>query len=121
MLSERENSSAVALASLTLPAWSQDTAEPGKAMVDAQCNTCHPLSARVGTGYTEEGWKTVMQMMKNHGAQIRADQEPAMMSYLVKAYPVKGRPDAVIVPPRPIRSRPSGSGQSMIREACALS
>src|SRR4051812_3033138 len=89
---------AVALASLTLPAWAQDTADPGKAMVEGTCNTCHPLSARVGTGYTEDGWKTVMRMMKNHGAPVSAEQEPAMLSYLVKTYPVKGRPDAAIVP-----------------------
>jgi virginiamycin B lyase len=89
---------AVAFASFAVPAWTQDTADPGKAMVEGTCNTCHPLSARVGTGYTPEGWQTVMRMMKNHGAQIPADREPAMMAYLVKAYPVKGRPEAVIVP-----------------------
>src|SRR5690242_9305463 len=89
---------AFAIATLAVPAWSQDTADPGKAAVDGTCNTCHPLSARVGTGYTAEDWKTVLQMMKNHGAQIPADKEPAMYSYLVKTYPVKGRPDAVIVP-----------------------
>src|SRR3954469_19664544 len=97
-LSPTKTAVVAAIAALALPAWSQDTADPGKAMVEGSCNTCHPLSARVGTGYTPEGWKTVMQMMKNHGAQIPADKEPAMMSYLVKTYPVKGRPDAAIVP-----------------------
>jgi virginiamycin B lyase len=86
------------LLALSLPATAQDSANPGKAMVEAQCNSCHPLSARVGTGYTPEGWKTVMQMMKNHGFKPAApDQEAAMMDYLVKTYPVKGRPDANIV------------------------
>ena len=89
---------ATALLTLVVPAWAQDTADAGKALVDAQCNSCHPLTARTGTGYTPEGWKTVMQMMKHHGVQIRPDQEPAMMEYLVKTFPVKGRPDAVIVP-----------------------
>jgi virginiamycin B lyase len=89
---------ALALASVAVPAWTQDSADPGKAMVEGTCNSCHPLSARVGSGYTPEEWKTVMQMMKNNGAQIRADQQPAMMAYLVKTYPVKGRPDAAIVP-----------------------
>src|SRR3954466_6298658 len=89
---------ALALAAFAVPAWSQDSADPGKAMVEGTCNTCHPLSARVGTGYTEDGWKTVMRMMKNHGAPVPAEQEPAMLSYLVKTYPVKGRPDAAIVP-----------------------
>src|SRR3954454_4927134 len=97
-LSPTQTLVAVALAAFAVPAWSQDSADPGKAMVEGTCNTCHPLSARVGTGYTEDGWKTVMRMMKNHGAPVPAEQEPAMLSYLVKTYPVKGRPDAAIVP-----------------------
>jgi len=97
-LSPTQTLVAVALASLAVPAWSQDSSDPGKAMVEGTCNTCHPLSARVGTGYTEDGWKTVMRMMKNHGAPVSAEQEPQMLAYLVKTYPVKGRPDAAIVP-----------------------
>jgi virginiamycin B lyase len=81
-----------------LPAWSQDGPDAGKAIVDAQCNTCHPLAARVGTGYTPEGWDTVLRMMMNQGAPITAEQVPAIKEYLVKTYPVKGRPDAVLVP-----------------------
>jgi virginiamycin B lyase len=73
-------------------------AQEGKALVDKQCNTCHPLSARVGTGYTEEGWKTVMRMMANHGAKYSPEEVSTMMDYLVKTYPVKGRPDAVLAP-----------------------
>ena len=84
--------------SIALPAWSQDAADPGKALVDAQCNSCHPLSARVGSGYTPHEWDTVLRMMTNHGAPISAEQLPVIKSYLVKTYPVKGRPDAVIVP-----------------------
>jgi len=79
-------------------AWAQDRLEEGKALVEKQCNTCHPLTARVGSGYTEEGWKTVMRMMANHGAQYPAERVSLMMGYLVKTYPVKGRPDAVLVP-----------------------
>ena len=55
-------------ASFALSTSAQDSADPGKAMVDATCNSCHPLSARVGTGYTPEGWDTVLRMMQNHGA-----------------------------------------------------
>jgi len=89
---------AAALASFALPAWTQDTADPGKAMVDAQCNSCHPLAARVGTGYTPEGWDTVLRMMMNHGVSIPADNLPLMKTYLAKTYPVKGRPDAAVIP-----------------------
>jgi virginiamycin B lyase len=83
--------------SLGFPAFAQDAADAGKALVDAQCNVCHPLSARIGTGYTPEGWDTVIQMMLNHGAQLSAEKLPLMKAYLVKTYPVKGRPDAVLV------------------------
>jgi len=72
--------------------------DEGKKMVDATCNTCHPLAARVGTGYTPEGWDTVLRMMANQGAPIAGENLPAMKAYLVKTYPVKGRPDAVVVP-----------------------
>ncbi|MGH8741352.1 MAG: hypothetical protein ACREUN_10595, partial [Burkholderiales bacterium] len=58
---------ATALASTAAAAWGQDTSERGKALVDAQCNSCHALTARTGSGYTKEGWNTVMRMMTNHG------------------------------------------------------
>src|SRR2546426_759439 len=89
---------ASALLSFAVPSWSQDVADRGKAMVDAQCNSCHPIGARVGSGYTLEGWKTVMRMMTNHGVAIPPDQIGPMTDYLAKTYPVKGRPDAVVVP-----------------------
>ena len=61
------------LLSFAVPSWSQDTADPGKAAVDAQCNSCHPIGARVGSGYTPEGWDTVLRMMTNHGVAIAPD------------------------------------------------
>ncbi len=87
---------ASALMALAAPAWSQD-AKDGKAMVDATCNACHPLSARVGTGYDERGWNTVLRMMMNQGAPVPPEAAPAMLDYLIKTYPVKGRPEAVVV------------------------
>jgi virginiamycin B lyase len=87
----------LALASVALPSWSQDTADRGKAFVDAQCNSCHAIGARTGSGYTPEGWDTVLRMMTNLGVPIGPDQLAPMKEYLVKTYPVKGRPDAVIV------------------------
>src|SRR5260221_10413533 len=89
---------ASALLAFAAPSWSQDVANTGKALVDATCNTCHPLNARTGTGYTPEGWDTVLRMMTNHGVQIPADKLPMMKEYLAKTYPVHGRPAAVIVP-----------------------
>ena len=68
-------------------------------------NSCHPIGARTGSGYTLEGWKTVMRMMTNHGVPIPPDQIGPMTEYLAKVYPVKGRPVAVIVPGPHPRSR----------------
>lgn len=71
-----------------LPAWGQGSSEgKGKALVDGACNTCHPLSARVGSGYTAKGWQTVMRMMTNQGAPVPKDQVAAMTDYLIKTYP----------------------------------
>jgi len=87
---------ASAFLACTAPTWAQSP--EGKAIVDATCNSCHPLNARVGSGYTPEGWKTVLRMMSNHGAPIQPEQLPSMLDYLSKTYPVKGRPDAAVVP-----------------------
>ena len=64
-----------ALLAATLPAGAQELPEgSGKEAVAATCNTCHPLLTRVGSGYTVDGWHTVMRMMVNQGALIPADQ-----------------------------------------------
>jgi cytochrome c5 len=45
-----------ALFAATLPAGAQELPEgSGKEAVAATCNTCHPLLARVGSGYTVDG------------------------------------------------------------------
>ena len=88
-----------ALLCLALPASGQELPEgKGKEMVAASCNTCHPFYARLGAGYTAEGWRTVMRMMANHGVAIPPDQLPTMTEYLIKNFPEKGKPAAVVVP-----------------------
>src|SRR5216684_1582324 len=91
---------AAALLCPVLAAWAQKEMPDasGKALVDAQCNSCHALTARTGSGYTPEDWKTVMRMMMNHGVNIAPDQLAPMTDYLAKTFPVTGRPAAVLVP-----------------------
>ena len=100
-MSKTVHSAALAAASLccAFAAWAQGSAEEkGKALVDAKCNSCHPIGARTGSGYDAAGWKTVMRMMTNHGVPIAKGEMEPMMAYLTKTYPVKGRPAAVLVP-----------------------
>src|SRR5204863_9020496 len=43
-----------------LPVWGQKSSgDKGKELVDAHCNSCHALTARVGSGYDAKGWHTV--------------------------------------------------------------
>jgi virginiamycin B lyase len=81
-----------------IPAWGQNLPDgPGKDIVAGMCNTCHPLSARIGSGYTVDGWKTVLRMMVNQGAEITTDDLPVLTEYLSKNFPEKGRPAGAIV------------------------
>ncbi|HEX2566863.1 MAG TPA: hypothetical protein VHL85_08375 [Burkholderiales bacterium] len=77
-------------------AYGQD--HDGKKLVDGTCNTCHPLSARVGSGYTPEGWQTVMKMMVNQGAPVQAENVPTMLDYLTKTYPEQQKPEGKATP-----------------------
>jgi virginiamycin B lyase len=70
---------------------------PGKELVAVQCNSCHPFYARVGAGYTAQGWRTVMRMMLNHGVAIPPDQLATMTEYLAKNFPERTKPIGVIV------------------------
>src|SRR2546422_1708529 len=67
-------------------------------MVAAFCNSCHPFYARLGGGYTPEGWRTVMRMMANHGVNVPADQVATITEYLTKNFPEKGKPTGVVIP-----------------------
>jgi virginiamycin B lyase len=88
-----------ALFASTLPALTQELPEgEGKEAVAATCNNCHLLLARVGSGYTAEGWHTVMRMMVNQGTAIPVDQAEEMMQYLIKTFPEKGKPTGMSVP-----------------------
>ena len=90
---------AVALLCSAPSAWSQELPEgKGKELVATQCNSCHPFQARVGAGYTEAGWRTVLRMMTNFGVAIPSEQLATMTEYLAKNFPEKTKPVGVVVP-----------------------
>jgi virginiamycin B lyase len=68
---------------------------PGKEIAATYCNACHTLLSRVGSGYTPEGWHTVLRMMTNNGVIVPPDQFAALEDYLVKNFPEKPKPAGV--------------------------
>jgi virginiamycin B lyase len=85
-----------ALSCLALPTLGQDLPEgKGKEMVVAQCTVCHQF--RAGSGYTSQGWNTVVRMMVNHGAPIPKDDIAPITQYLIKNFPEKPKPAGVVV------------------------
>src|SRR5215470_10680589 len=70
---------------------------PGKQVVTAVCGGCHDIN-RLRIGYTPEGWRTVVRMMQNVDTPVPADQWDTVTDYLIKSFPERQRPAAVVVP-----------------------
>ena len=69
---------------------------PGKSTVVALCGGCHDIN-RLRAGYTPAGWRTVMRMMLNFDVPVPKDQIDTVTDYLIKSFPERPRPAAVIV------------------------
>jgi virginiamycin B lyase len=69
---------------------------PSKQRFVDTCGGCHDIN-RVRIGYTQEGWLTVVRMMQNMNAPVPADEWGAMTDYLMKSFPERQRPPAVLV------------------------
>ena len=67
----------------------------GKAIVQNRCSACHGLNMLPNqSGSTAEQWQKVFSTM----VALPGDQPTVVSNYLAKSFPVKGKPDAVIVP-----------------------
>lgn len=62
----------------------------------ATCDGCHDIN-RVRVGYTAEGWLTVVRMMQNAHAPVPAEEWGAMTDYLIRNFPERSRPEAVVI------------------------
>src|SRR5262245_12191853 len=99
---------ALILIELAAPAQAQDTAKewPEGAMKQRftdTCGACHDIN-RIRVGYTPQGWLTVVRMMQNFDTPISAEEWPAMTEYLMKNFPERQRPSAVILS-GPVKAR----------------
>ena len=70
---------------------------PGKDTFLAICGGCHDIN-RSRAGYTPQGWRTVMHMMQSTSmAPVPQDQIGTLTEYLIKSFPERPRPPAVII------------------------
>ena len=108
MLKALTSSVLLALLVQANPAHAQYTAKdwpegPMKQRFAETCGLCHDIN-RIRVGYTPEGWLTVVRMMQNFDAPITAEEWPAMTEYLIKNFPERPRPPAVIIA-GPVKAR----------------
>jgi virginiamycin B lyase len=89
-----------ALLSFALPVHGQITLPDGngKDAVQAACSQCHGLTRVVQSGYDRDGWRNVVAMMRNAGAQVPPDRVDVIVEYLAKNFAPRSSPDAVIIP-----------------------
>jgi virginiamycin B lyase len=80
------------------PARAQLPPGPGRDVVAAKCTTCHAFEARVGNGYTLEGWNTVLRMMTNFGVPLTTAELAEITPYLATNFPEKNKSPAVAIP-----------------------
>jgi virginiamycin B lyase len=69
---------------------------PGKQTFLAFCGGCHDLN-RARAGYAPEGWRTVVGMMLNFDVPVPPDQVDTLTDYLIKSFPERPRPAAVVI------------------------
>src|SRR5205085_11958873 len=73
-------------------------ASEGRDLVAQTCYACHVFEKRVGSGYTPEGWNTVLRMMVIQGAPLTTEDSAQLKPYLVKNFPEKNKAPAVLMP-----------------------
>jgi len=81
--------------------------------VEERCTKCHWLENIQRSGYSAEGWKNTISMMRNVGAQLKPSEADTVVAYLAQGSNFVGRLDpkagAIKMARSPTpRSRPCG-------------
>jgi virginiamycin B lyase len=69
-----------------------------KPIVETACAACHSLSNIANAGHSPEEWRTTIAMMRNAGAALPDDKVEMVTNYLIKNFPDKPAPPAVVIP-----------------------
>ena len=60
--------------------------EPGKAIVNRACQSCHDLGTVTDARHTAAEWPDVVERMRANGADLTDDEAKQVREYLIKAY-----------------------------------
>ena len=91
------------------------TADPGKAILEAACTTCHGLDPMASHVYdTKEPYEAVVRSMVAYGAQVSDAQMPVLVEYMLKTY---GKPPAAAPGATAAASTPD-PGKAILESAC---
>ena len=78
----------------------------GKSLVEERCTKCHGLENIQRSGYSAEGWRNTISMMKNVGAQLAPPEADAVVAYLAKNFPQRAsQPPAILPGPVQVKFR----------------
>src|SRR5258706_956093 len=90
----------VSLAISAFPAWSQSELPEGagKKAVQSYCVQCHDLGTVTRGGYNAAGWRNSLSMMINVVSTLPQNEVELLLQYLVKNFPERPKPAAVIIP-----------------------
>jgi cytochrome c553 len=61
--------------------------DPGKAILEAACTSCHGLDSMVNHVYAEKGpYQSIVDNMIAYGAPVTDAQKPVLIDYMLKTY-----------------------------------
>jgi cytochrome c5 len=78
--------------------------EKGQQVLNQACNACHDLRPIQTQAMDKDGWTRVVNAMIEKGAQVKADDMPALLEYLVRYY-------------GPL---PEGPGKNIVLNVCTI-
>ncbi len=92
-------------------------ADPGKAILEAACTTCHGLDPMASHVYdTKEPYEAVVRSMVAYGAQVSDAQMPVLVEYMLKTY---GKPPAAAPAPGATAAASTPDpGKAILESAC---
>jgi cytochrome c5 len=58
----------------------------GKALVESKCTVCHGLDEVRSANLDRPGWNELVESMRTKGADLKDEEVPIIVNYLVKTY-----------------------------------